>query len=198
MPQQDHQPGTFSPIQDARAAGNIVLLAAQSVAAPVEAFLRVRFGRRYFHVPAFLGLFIVPLWMLFWPLEDPRGILLFWCAYIVMQIRARIEMLWRSRMGLVGHSRYNGYPRLARLFRRMPEERIKAVVEPTLVMATGAIALVINAPLGSYLIAAGAALAIVAAAIRGVERMQVMDIRDAWLENEALAERFRKMRNDHL
>ena len=190
MPEQP-EPKGWTPIEDSQNAAAFLVLAAQSLAAPVEVFLRTRFGRRYFGVPAAIGLFAVPMWMMFWPGEDATPIFTFWVLFLVIQGRARIESILMSSRGDLVHSRYNGRPRLQRFFRRAGERRVKAVHEPLLVIGTGVLMLGVSEPLGSYLITAGICLALVASVIEGVERNRLMSMHDAWLEQQYHAERFR-------
>lgn len=189
------EPKGWTPIEDAQNAASILMLVAQSLAAPVEVFLRTRFGRRYFGVPATIGLFAVPMWMLFWPAEDPTPILVFWLLYLVMQLRARIESIVLAAKSEPVHTRYNGYPRLARFFRKSDERKIKASAEPMLVIVVGAGMLAVSGPLGSYLITAGVSLALVASVIESVERNRALSMRDAWIEQQQLATRFREMQD---
>ena len=146
--QHDQEPKGWTPIEDARNVAGLFVLAAQVLSAPVEVFLRTRFGRRYFGFPSFLALFAVPMWMLFWPGEDPRPIMIFWALYVLMQLRARIEGLWMVARGDIVHTRYNGWPCLSRIFKRMSEQTIKGTIEPWLVIAVGMVTLGVSRPLG--------------------------------------------------
>ncbi len=190
MPDQP-EPKGWTPIEDYQNAFAFLVLAAQSIAAPVEVFLRTRFGRRYFGVPAAIGLFAVPMWMFFWTGEDATPIFVFWVLYLVMQGRARIESILMASRGDLVHTRYNGRPRMERFFRRAGERRVKAVHEPLLTIGIGVFILPVSEPLGSYLITAGICLALVASVIEGVERNRLMSMHDAWLEQQHHAERFR-------
>lgn len=193
MQQDQQQPKGWTPIQDAQNAASLLLLAAQALAAPVEPILRSRFGSRYFGLPAFLGFLAVPLWMLFWPGEDPGPLLTFWAVYIIMQLRARIGCVWMAAKGDIVHTRYNGRPRLARLFKRTPGHKIKSAVEPWLVVLTGVLMLGVSEPLGSFLMASGFSLMLVASVIESVERSRALTMHDAWLEQQDQAARFREL-----
>jgi len=188
-------PNNWTPIQDAQNAASLFVLAAQVMAAPVEVILRTRFGRRYHGVPAFLGLLSVPMWMLFWPQEDYTPIFVFWGLVFLMQLRARIESLVMVAKGEIVHTRYNGYPRLARIFKNTNEQKIKGNIEPVLVMIVGAALLAVSEPLGSFLIVSGLSLAIVAGVIESVERNRTLSMRDAWLEQQDQAARFREIQD---
>lgn len=195
--QEQPQPKGWTPVQDARTAAHIGLLVARTVAAPVEVLLRTRFGSRYFGLPSLLALFGLPMWMLFWPDEDPRPILGFWLIFLVMQLRARLEIVRMLRRREYVHTRFNGRPRLASLFKRTAEERIKGEIEPWLTIAGGVLAWGLSEALGSYLMAAGFSLGIIAGTMESVERARALAVNDALIEQKALAERFRAMqRND--
>lgn len=185
----------WTPIEDAQDAASILMLVAQSLAAPVEVFLRTRFGRRYFGVPAFLGFLAIPMWMLFWPDEDATPIFVFWVLYILMQLRARIESMVMAARGDTVHTRYNGYPRLARIFKRTHEHKLKGGHEPALVVIVGVFMLAVSEPLGSFLMTSGFCLALVASVIESVERNRAMSMHDAWIEQQAQAARFREMQD---
>jgi len=118
---QDEQPKGWTPIQDAQNAASFLVLAAQALSAPVEVCIRTKFGSRYFGVPSLLGFLIISMWMLFWPGQDPQPIFIFWCFYVLMQIRARIESMVLVARGKAVHSRYNGWPRLASIFKKKTE-----------------------------------------------------------------------------
>lgn len=192
MPGEQPEPKGWTPIQDARVAATLFLLAAKVLAAPVEVFLRVRFGRNYFGLPSGIALLAVPMWYTLWPGEDANPLMAFWALFIVMQIRARIEGIALVARGDVRHTRFNGEPRLTRIFRKMPQHKIKAGVEPLVTIGVGAALLEFNLPLGSYLIAAGCSLAIVASAIEKLETARALQMHDAWIEQQHQMERFRE------
>lgn len=193
MQRDEPQPKGWTPVQDAKAAATILMLLAQSMASPLEPFLRRRFGSRYFGVPSVIGLFIVPFWMVFWPGEDPRPVIGFWWLFILMQLIARIECVGLACRGPLVHTRSSGRPRLAAIFRRTPERTLKSTHEPWLAILAGVIALAFSPALGSYLILAGFCLAVTARVGEAVERARALQLHDAWLEQQALAERFRAM-----
>ena len=192
--QEQAQQG-WTPFEDAKKAANILVFTAMAVASPVEVFLRTKFGSRYFGLAALGGLFVVPLWSLFWPDASPVGLWVFWGLYLVMQLRARIESARMGARGECVHTRYNGWPRLARLFRKMSEQRIKAGVEPLLVIVAGVCLMPVSQPLGSYLMIAGFALGVTHSVIESVERARALEINDALIEQQQTSERFRAMRN---
>ncbi len=193
--QQEQQPGQWTPLQDARNGISILVLAAQVFSAPLEVMLRKNFGKNYFGWPSFLALFAIPMWMLFYPGEDPEPIMIFWCLFVLMQFRARIESGIRSARGKGGHTRYNGEPSLMRFFPKLTEKKAKAT-ESLIVMLIGVFMLAVSEPLGTYLMASGFCLGLVGSMIESSERAKTEQMHDAWLEQEQLAERFRKMQRN--
>ncbi len=190
------QPG-WTPIQDSKQAANVLVFVARALASPVEVFLRKRFGCRYFGVASLGGLVAVPMWMLFWPQDDPRPIMGFWLLYLVMQLRARLESMWMMHRGNIMHSRYNGSSRLARVFPKCSESTIKGGVEPAIVCIIGVLLMTVSEPLGSYLVVAGISLALTNSVIEAVDRVQAIEMHDAFIEQRALSERFRDLSNPH-
>ena len=191
----DQQPKGWTPVEDARKAASILMLATQTLAAPVEVFLRTKFGRNYFGIPSCLALLVIPMWMLLWPGEDPTPILVFWCLFIVMQARARMESLRMVARGEHVHGRYNGWPRLARLFKKSTELKVKEY-EAFLVIGAGVACLSFSPPLGSYLAAAGICLLICGSVIESTARARALQMQDAFLEQQQFAERFRELQRD--
>lgn len=193
---QDQQPKGWTPIEDAKKGANFIVLAAQVLASPIEVFLRTRFGSRYFGIPSAIAILALPLWSVLWPREDPRPLLIFWGLYILMQLRARIEGVRMVARGDHVHSRYNGRPRLARFFRKMPEQKIKVVTEPVVVCLIGFLMLPMSESLGSYLMAAAFASGLLNSTIDAVDRARTVELNDAWIEQQSLADRFRAMQQD--
>lgn len=194
MHNQQQQAG-WTPIEDTKNLSYVLLFAARAIASPVEPILRRKFGTRYFGWATAVGFFAPPLWMMFWPGEDPSGIFVFWLIFLLMQLSARIESARMAAKGQYIHSRYNGWPRLARFFKTMPEQRIKAGPEPLFVFIAGAALMSVTAPLGSYLMVAAFSLFAMHAVADAVERAQAVEMNDALIEQQNVAERFRQMQN---
>lgn len=195
MPEQPGQPQGegFTPFQDAKQAIAMFVFAAQALAAPVEPFLRTRFGSKYFGMPSLVGMFAVPMWMLFWPGESSTPLMVFWCLYLVMQLRARLESVRMVARGDFVHTRYNGFPRLAKFFTKSSERTIKAGLEPVAVIFTGVMLLPLSEPLGSYLMLAGISLALSHSVMEAVERARALELHDSFIEEQQLSEDFRAM-----
>ncbi len=188
----EHEPKGWTPIEDARKAATVLMFAAQTFSAPVEVFLRVKFGRNYFGIPTCLALFAIPMWMLLWPGEDPRPILVFWCLFVLMQARARFESWRMVARGEHVHGRYNGWPRIGRFFPNAPELKLKEY-EGYLVIGAGAACLAFSLPLGSFLALAGICLLLCGSVIESAARARALRMQDAFLEQEQFAARFREV-----
>ena len=84
---------------------------------------------------------------------------------------------------------------MARVFKRIPEHRIKSAVEPWFVIFAGMLMLGVSEPLGSLLVASGFSLMLVTSVIESVERSRALTMHDAWLEQQDQAARFRELQN---
>ena len=194
--QEQQQQGGWTPIEDAKKTANVLVFIARVLASPVEVILRRRFGSKYFSFPTVGALFAVPMWMLFYPREDPKAIWVFWGLFLVMQARARLESVRMVAKGDIVHTRYNGQPRLSSILKRTSELKIKAVIEPLLVFLAGVFLCSVSLPLGSYLMVAAFCLGLNHSIMSSVERARALEMNDALIEQEVLAERFRDIQND--
>lgn len=161
----------------------------------VVVFTRSGFGRRYFGLQAFAVLPLLLLYTTFWPEHDPRPIFGYLGAYIVAVALARIGSVRRQRRGEVQHSQYSGTPSILRwpIFRRwLKESTAKGFVEPILVIAFGVGIARLHEPLAVYLVAAAFGQMIAFGIAQAYEDQRLMDMRDAYLEQQHLAERFRR------
>lgn len=192
-----HQPEPrpmWSPAQDARTGMAILAFVGRVLAAPAQIILRTRHGERFAGAHAACALILIPFWGAFWPEESPAGMLWLWMIYIVMLLRSRAECARLRRRGEPPeHSLYDGRPRLASVFRKADERRIKAAIEPLCVLLAGFLLLPLSVPLGMFLLASAIALALVGAVAESVERGWAIEINDAWIEQRQLMERFRRM-----
>lgn len=192
MQQQKPEPSFAERLEQA---GGWLYLVARSVAVTAEvSFLRTRFGSRYPGLPGFLALPVVLLYTLAWSGSDLRPLAAYVALYLVMSLVARIGgMLYHRRMPCA-HSRYDGFPRIARLFPRLGERAVKRVVEPVAVLALAAAVLPLNKPLGGYLLLTAVALFLTVNLNEVRERMQAINTHDLFIEQQQMASRFRGMR----
>jgi hypothetical protein len=190
------QSGGWTPVEDAKKGVHLFVLVASVLARPVEVILRRRFGSRYFGVPSLLALFAVPGWMAFWPGESPMAIWWFEGLFVLAQLGARVEQLRMVATNDVVHTRYNGWPRLAAIFRKADEATLKGAIEPVLVILTGLFLMPVSEPLGSYLMTSGLCLAFIESVIRSVDRARALEINDTLIEQQNAMDRFRALSRD--
>jgi hypothetical protein len=119
MGMQAEKSGCVGMAQKAQTAGGILIFVARAFASSLEVTLRRNFGSRYFGMHALGTLVSVPLWMAFWNGEDTGPLVWFWWFMVLMFLRARVETARMTAKGVVVHTRYNGWPRLASTFKKM-------------------------------------------------------------------------------
>jgi hypothetical protein len=164
------------------------------LATSAEVFLRRGFGERYFGLQAAAVLLAVPLYGLLWEGHDLSLLMLFLALYIAAWCTARIGITRRRIAGAIEHSQYGGWPVLlsARPFRGMSELTAKRLVEPLFVLASGVGVAQVDPPLGSYLMLAAGGMAVSVRLAFGYQRARLVDMRDAFIEQKNLMERFRR------
>jgi hypothetical protein len=191
---QDHQPHLNIGLPQADKAVRFLV---DAWAVSVEVFIRSQFGSRYIGAKGALVFLIVPIFIMFWQDHDPRPLLWFLMAYLVMLIFARVASLHRRMQGETEHSRYSGWPRLMAVFPWLSEMTVKKYVEPFFVCAIGLLVGNHNPPLAIYLAASAFCLLTSTHAGEAWLRRRVMEMNDAVSEQEQVAERFREMRGEY-
>lgn len=159
-------------------------------------FFRSGFGRRYLGGQALAVFLIVLVFSACWPNDDPRPLLWFLALYFVGCIWARLGTARQVRRGIIQHSYYSGTPQLMRwpIIRRMREATVKTLIEPLVVFFAAAYLMPLNEPLASYLLIAAIGQMLSQGMARSYEEQRLMNARDAYLEQQQLAERFRERR----
>lgn len=190
-PHTPHQQGLLG---SARSGFTVGLFLCRCLAVSLEVFLHTGIGERYLGMQAFAVLVLVPVYMLFWPGYDLRPMTAFWWAYFVMCGFVRLGAAVRRKRGEHGHSRYTGWPRGMTERAKLSELTVKRMFEPMYVLVCGYFIRQVNPPLGTYLMLAAGGLCISASANEAEQRMQVMDLNDAVIAQETVAEQFRQMR----
>src|ERR1043165_3139413 len=183
-------------LPDLRRTANVFALVCEILAVSTAVFIRRRFGPRYLGIQAALAALAIPFFVVFFPYDDPRYLGWYFVAFLAMWFLARTGAAARAARGVQSHSRYNGFPHLCSLLPWVGEFAIKRIVEPAVVLAVGAAVAGINEPLGVYLMLSSFGLAATAAMHEMYERQRAMDMLDAYMDQQALAERFRQMRNE--
>ena len=121
--------------------------------------------------------------------------MLFLVAYLAACLLQRMGMLLR-RWGAWFNTRGSGYPWLMVRETRIDEVFFKIWVEPLLVIIGGVLLIAVDRALGSYIATAGFALYLKGRMVNLLNSSQTLDMRDAMLEQEQRAERFREMNGD--
>lgn len=178
---------------------NLLSLLASVFATFAEvALFRKQFGERYFQ--GFRTALVVPLllfWPMFWPHDDPSGVLGCLVLYLVCCAVHRTSIMRRRvRGGSHVHSRYNGRPLLMRRYAKYGELAVKSRVEPVVMAVMGACALTISAPLGWLFIWTAVGMAVHTGLLTQSNRQQALDLADAAIDSEILADRARELRGD--
>jgi len=190
------QPEESSGLDRVRNSFNWFTLIVNSIACTVQVFIHSRIGERFVGLHGLVGAAIIFLWTLLFPQDDSRPMMWFLVAYLVMCGWTRTTSLYRKLKGRVGHSRYNGYPRVMRFCPRLNEIKVKRMLEPLLVFGTGVLCVRWSEPLGAYLMASAVALLLSVEAIEMHQRQRAMDLLDNSIDQQGIAERFRELRGD--
>lgn len=187
------QPEGLTPIRDARAAMNFAVILITTYAVSLEVFLRRGMGVRHLDWRAAAVLLLVPGHTCLMPQHHDRGLILFLAAYLIACFWQRIGM-WRRRWRRLPepHSRYNGFPRLMGPSATIDEVTFKTWIEPPLVgLVAGVLLCGIDELLGTYLLFAAISLHLQSRLCSHVEEAQQTDLRDAMIEQQQRAARFR-------
>jgi hypothetical protein len=188
----DEPSNTAPPADDLRRMQQFFLMLLRSVAITVIVFVRGQFGKRYIGLQALVGGFLIFL-VACGQRSFHRGpLLIFLAIYLVMLVRVRIGVLWRSWRGIQESTLYNGWPLLMRWLPSTNEVRVKQFVEPLCVLGIGFAIGPFDTLLSRWLIVAAIASAIDTAVIASVRRGQIDDLTDAMINQRQLGEEFQR------
>jgi len=182
---------------DGRQASNLLQFVAESWAISVEPFLRSEFGWNYIGAKGATVVLLIPVFLMFWEGHDPRPLLWFLVAYLVMCAVARAQAWRRRSRGDGNHSYYSGWPHAMKIFRGLSEVTVKQWIEPGLVGIVAALIGNNNPPLAVYLFGAAVCLFMSVFSKEESVRRRVMAMNDAVTEQELIAERFRELRGEN-
>jgi hypothetical protein len=160
----------------------------------IAVFLRRGFGRRYFGLQALAVIPLLLIWATLWPESDSTPLLVFLGAYVMGCVVAQAESFRRQRQGEVQHSFYSGAPCVMHwpiLRRGFSERAAKGVIEPVMVLIASWFVAQVDEPLGTYLMVAAVGTMLSIGLGRAAEERRLMDMRDAHIEQQNVAERFR-------
>lgn len=175
-----------------QATGAWVLFFSHVLETSIVVFLRRGFGARYFGIHALIVIPLVLVYTLLWQGHDVKPVLWFLACYCLLLGVARFGVVRRG----IGseHSFYSGFPTVmkCRVFRgRLSEAVAKTWVEPLMVLGTGALLTNVSEPLGVYIMLCAGGLVVSRQLAVAYMRNRVMDMRDAYMEQREVAERFR-------
>lgn len=187
-----------SSLQTFRGNMNLVMWIIRIWAVSLEMFLHRNLGERYLGLQAGLALLLMSFYSLYWQGYDARAFIWFMVLYLAMWVKARWENSAARRRGEVYHSRYTGWPSVVGPKTKFSERTAKRYVEPGFVLAFG---LTLRGfwgemPLGTYLVIGSVFLFLSVQLSATVTRAQEMDLNDAVIEQEYIAEQFRETRED--
>jgi hypothetical protein len=185
MQQQREEPGNGS-MKDSF---NIFDVACTSLGSCVVVFLRTGFGKEYPGVAGLVGLIIMVLYGSLARVPEMFPYIGVWLVAVILQ---RVKTFELARKGVVVHSRYWGYPKLAFMVPFVRKERTaRACVEPMLCCVIGGALTYWSPGVGAFVIVAGWANAIAGAIVVEVDRKKLQAMRDAEIEQRYLAGRYR-------
>jgi hypothetical protein len=190
-PQPRQQPHVFqSTIDHGNLALNGLYLLVGGHSACLWVFLRKNFGFRAFHVTGIVAIAVMYVYALAAPCREMKLFFPAWLALIVFHRGVSLYRQWRK---IDGHSMYDGFPWLAMLLFRPPGEAIaKAVCEPLLAIAVGALLFyTLSEPLGLFIGSASVSLVIKRVIERGIENAEIQSMRDKEFEMRARLARYR-------
>lgn len=175
---------------------NIVLLFLRAWATSLEVFLHRDFGARYLGLQAAMVIVLIPLYCTACAGEDIRPMFGLLAAYFAMCVVNRLSSLGRNAQVAANHSFYTGYPRLMRVLPWLSEMTVKKFAEPLLVFVAGVFVCAVSPALGVYLILGAFALMGSVMAVEDAQRLRAVEMNDAVIEQQIVAERFRDLRGD--
>lgn len=159
----------------------------------VEAFLRRGFGCRYIDRQAALAPMLMSLFVVLSPPDDQAPMLCFLLAYLVMAAWQWTLARWRLLRGDDEHSRYSGWPRCLRAHLAHREHRIKKYFEPFAVICISGLIGEHSPCMAAYLAVSAACLFVSGQRAEGWMRRRVIDMNDAVVEQQHVAERFQTL-----
>ncbi len=190
-------PGKNGSLESLAGSFNLAMFICRAWATSLAVFLHRDIGDRYLGWNAAAVLLLVPLYLLGWKGYDSEPMLLFLLAYTGLCCLARAGAVARRVRGEQFHSLYTGWPRFLGPKAKISELAMKKFWEPAVTFALGwAVREGIDAPLGTYLMLGGICLSITVRTSCAVDDKQALDLNDAVIEQEMIAERFREMRGD--
>jgi hypothetical protein len=169
-------------------------LLANSHAACFLVFFRCRCGTHAFGLNGLFAMVMILLVGASAQAPEMFGFFLVWLAFLVIR---RAESLSMPRRGLIEHSHYSGWPWLAIRFPFVRKVTTAVgLIEPLFCFLAGAFLLPLSQPLGGFVLLGFVSLTIKAGTERELHRARLRAMRDAYIEQTQLVERFHGQRED--
>lgn len=187
-PQQRSQPGDMLTLGESFKSLNAL---AHAHACTVTPFLRTDFGSEGIGLHGLIGGGMILGWGCYANCYPMFIYFLIWIVALAIQ-RAKTFLNWQR--GVIVHTRYNGYPWLARrFFPRLSEPNAKAV-EAFACLGIGGLLAQFWPPLGWYVMAGFVSIMFTEAVIAETAKRRLQAMRDAEIEQRYLAERYKSGR----
>lgn len=187
-PQQRSQPGDMLTLGESFKSLNAL---AHAHACTVTPFLRTDFGSEGIGLHGLIGGGMILGWGCYANCYPMFIYFLIWIVALAIQ-RVRTFLNWRR--GVIVHTRYNGYPWLARrFFPRLSEPNAKAV-EAFACLGIGGLLAQLWPPLGWYVMAGFVSIMFTEAVMAETAKRRLQAMRDAEIEQRYLAERYKSGR----
>lgn len=185
-PPQRPQPGDHLTMASSVNGLNILANAHASTLTP---FSRTDFGSEGLGMPGLIGAGIILAWGCYFNSYPMFIYFLVWMGVLLCQ---RVKTFINWRRGAANHSRYNGYPWIARrFFPRLSEPNAKAV-EAFAYLGIGGLIAQFCPPLGWYLMLGLPSILISEAIIVETTRRRLQAMRDAEIEQEYMNEMYKR------
>jgi hypothetical protein len=155
--------------------------------------MRTNYGRDSIGFAGMFGFFGM---LVYGGLMNSYPMFIYLCLYLLMVLAQRMKTFANWRKGIIVHSRYVGYPWLAfKLFPRIRSEANARGAEAFLCLAVGGLlAAYVDQPLGWWVMFGWVSIMATESMIVEVQRRRLQAMRDAEIEQNALADAYREGR----
>lgn len=172
---------------------NLITALLQGHAMTCTVFMRTDLGKEAIGFAGMFGFFIM---LVYGGLMNSYPMFIYLCLYLLMVLAQRMKQFSNWRKGIIVHSRYVGYPWLAfKLFPRIKTEANAKGAEAFLCLAVGGLlAAYVDQPLGWWVMFGLVSILATESMIVEVQRRRLQAMRDAEIEQQALADAYREGR----
>jgi hypothetical protein len=187
MTQMQQQQSDDGMLAKARQGFDIIYFLALGHTLCLTAIIRSRFGVEALGWPVVAAIVVQMLYALVSPSE---AMVMFFPVWVLFIINRRFCAWHRYRKGHQGHSRYMGFPWLAKKFCTW-ESTAKGFVEPVLCLLVGALLMPVSESLGFFVMGGFISMLVVQAIEGEINMRRTRRMRDAWIEQKELSARFK-------